>query len=148
MQIFFRHDLKKHFEGKIYECHCGSVSSSKLKFATHQKTHNAEKFTCKVCQKQFSCRFTLKEHWNKNHINPHGTFLRECKLRSRSFVIFQWIFIFINNNSSAPDWSVHLWQVRIVAFKSQLVQIAQLSLSQCWEIFQGCLWFLSTILHR
>lgn len=67
----FRHMLRKHFDGEIFECHCGSVFDRKYNLSAHQKAHN-EKLPCNVCLKTFITHSKLRAHWKTNHLKTHG----------------------------------------------------------------------------
>lgn len=73
LTLHFRHNLKEHYDGTLYECHCGSICKSKRNLEHHQETHT-EKEICEVCDKQCSTRNTLRRHWNLKHVTTHGTF--------------------------------------------------------------------------
>lgn len=76
----FSHELKTHFKGKIFECHCGSVFKSSKKLINHRKTH-VEKRTCHVCQKQISPK-GFAAHWKSFHLDTHGELEIIKKLQS------------------------------------------------------------------
>lgn len=80
----FRHNLRNHYEGTLFECHCGSVYSSKLTLKKHQRIHDENsKKACRVCQKQFFLP-DLRQHWNKMHLKRYGPYmsrLSKCYFR-------------------------------------------------------------------
>lgn len=71
--FIFRHHLKNHYEGRLYECNCGSVYKTKGQLKRHEESHK-EKWTCKVCLKQCSTREEIRHHWKKKHLKTHGFF--------------------------------------------------------------------------
>lgn len=62
-----------HYDGEIYECHCGQAYKSMQALKRHKETHE-EKVTCEVCRQHFSNRDRLKCHWNKKHSQIYGKF--------------------------------------------------------------------------
>lgn len=67
----FRHNITKHYKGKIFDCHCGSIFKLNHQLKIHQQIHD-EKQTCEVCKKKFSNTLSLGSHWRKNHLETHG----------------------------------------------------------------------------
>lgn len=67
---FATHKKTKHGTGtNQYKCDQCSASFQYLRHRDrHQKSHQAVKFDCKMCQKQFSRRDKLKEHGRKEHV--------------------------------------------------------------------------------
>lgn len=75
----FRHNLRKHFEGEIFECHCGSVYASKALLQNHKRIHGGMK-TCGICQKEFANALCLRRHWRRKHQQTDGKFQdRKCR---------------------------------------------------------------------
>lgn len=70
--LVYRHNLRNHYEGKVYECHCGSVHKCKDKLIIHERSHNREYKTCEACQKQFASMGSLSTHWKSKHLQTHG----------------------------------------------------------------------------
>lgn len=68
----FRHTLKKHYNGKVYECFCGSVFAENHTLTKHQRVHSNEVMTCEVCLKVFKTEENFKIHWKKHHSEKHG----------------------------------------------------------------------------
>lgn len=66
-----RHNLTKHYDGKLFECHCGSVYKFNCELIKHQQIHNG-KLICRVCQKPFSTSNSLYTHWRVKHLKAHG----------------------------------------------------------------------------
>lgn len=44
----FRHYLKKHYEGRTFEC-CGLAFKKMSQFRIHKEVHVSGKLTCAVC---------------------------------------------------------------------------------------------------
>lgn len=109
-----RHKLRKHNEGEIFECHCGSVFKSKYTLATHQQTHKGEKVTCGACQHQFVNKFSLNTHWNAKHLKTHGAFDKNLRnvskrlIKTCNKILLLNLAISINRKIAAQNWSVHL----------------------------------------
>lgn len=128
-QNHFSHNLRKHYEGKLHECHCGSVFKHKFELNTHQRYHNT-KIACEVCQKQYFTMHGLREHWRSKHLQTHG--MRE----NRSKFLFPWpLDIWLTpsqlfyREGFEHKRSVHLRQVWMQAFNSHVLSKSLLSLS-------------------
>lgn len=67
----YRHKLIEHYDGQLFECHCGSVFKNKYELKGHQTIHS-DKVECSVCRNQFSLFRDLAAHWRKNHSRTHG----------------------------------------------------------------------------
>lgn len=115
-EIFiFRHCVRKHFTGKIFECHCGSVYTTMFRLKIHQQSHSAEKIiVCEVCKKEYDKLVNLKAHWKRVHLRTHGVYLgKECKFLLKSM----WnnnnkFLIFFSSKSHKQKRSVYLRQMR------------------------------------
>lgn len=75
IKFIFSHNLRMHYDGKVVECHCGSVYKTAYMLKVHQRTHSiGTAVNCKVCQKEFSKIELLKLHWKRLHLKTHGVF--------------------------------------------------------------------------
>lgn len=88
--------MKKHYDGKLYECHCGSVFKSKHRLKTHQKRHTGEmKNTsrntfhilrnhrnstvfCDLCPRSFYRKTSLAIHMKRDHLNNLPFICKVC----------------------------------------------------------------------
>lgn len=70
--MFCSHILKKHYDGNIYECHCGAAYKSKSHLLKHQKIHEGRTKTCEVCQQEFTSIDYFRNHWRMKHQKTHG----------------------------------------------------------------------------
>lgn len=115
----FRHSLRLHYNGELYECHCGSVFKSKRGWDVHTIIHKKENLACNVCQKQFSTYYFLKAYRLKE--------LGECKEMSRfSNVITShtnsWTcFYYLHSQDLGQERPVYLRQVRFPTFKPRFI---------------------------
>lgn len=74
-KLFCSHTLKRHYNGKVYECHCGSIFTENYILKTHQLVHSSQHLvsdTCQVCHKIFKTKACFKNHWMKHHFEKHG----------------------------------------------------------------------------
>lgn len=66
------HNLKEHYDGQLFECHCGSAFKLNSQLTAHQKTHIKKIETCRACRKQFASSHSLYNHWTRTHLKTHG----------------------------------------------------------------------------
>lgn len=69
----FRHTLKKHYYGKVFECHCGSVFVENYRLIAHQRVHSSQMIQCEACPKTFKTKTNYKLHWTVHHSKTHGS---------------------------------------------------------------------------
>lgn len=120
-QLFSRHNLNEHYNGKLFDCHCGSVFKVKYQLKKHQKVHK-EKEECKVCRKQLAF-ISIKQHWRKFHLETHGR-LETRKGKFCGVLVFSSVlpaFYFRNRENSKLDWSLHLRQMWLEVFKPSII---------------------------
>lgn len=99
--IIFRHFLKEHYEGKIFECdwsECGAVFKKETNLQHHKYIHREQERKCEVktcklkkvrnyfhnlfqvCDEIFQRRSSFYIHWKEKHFETHG--LRSVWLQS------------------------------------------------------------------
>lgn len=132
IERFFRHRLKKHFNGKIFECHCGSVYTAVWKLKYHQRLHNNQKMTCDACQNTFASIDHLKYHCRRM---KHGQYLEKSKFLYKVTKQFTNFCFRFNSFGSATERSVHLRQMWSEDSKPSFVSDSQFKISSKSCIF-------------
>lgn len=61
-----------HSNARIFECHCGFVTKTKLSFVTHQERHQNVSKSCPKCDQTFNTSTKLLDHWRILHRATHG----------------------------------------------------------------------------
>lgn len=70
--FYCRHQLRMHYEKKIFECRCGKSFASKNSLRAHEQIHDEKVITCEVCQKIFFDMCDLTAHLKISHLTARG----------------------------------------------------------------------------
>lgn len=153
--IIFRHFLKEHYEGKIFECdwsECGAVFKKETNLQHHKYIHREQERKCEVktcklnkvrkyfhnffqvCDEIFQRRSSFYNHWKEKHFETHG--LRSVWLQSmgksvekKKNCVYPRKRLLIP--SFEPSWQLHLrhlWNnLQFARFNQDSFEISTLS---------------------